>query len=189
MSKTNETSPSTGLVRASPAPEGYGTVTPWIIARDSGRLIDYLRAAFEAEEIARVLNADGSIGHAEVRIGGSIVMLFDAKETWPPTPSFLRLYVADADAVHARALAAGGTSVTAVTELFFGDKVGRVRDPAGNIWWIQAHVVDVNPTDMGQRAADPTFTAAMREVQESLDREMSARVRPDAASPRSLPMP
>ena len=158
-------------------PEGYRTVTPWIVSRDTARLMDYLKAAFGGEELARVANPDGSIGHAEMRFGDSIVMLFDAKEGWPPTPSFLRLFVADADAVCARAVEAGGSSVTKVTELFFGDRVGRISDPAGNIWWIQTHVADLSPAEMGKRAGEPKFAAAMREVQDSLDRELRRRDR------------
>jgi len=147
-----------------PVPEGYTTVTPWLISRDTARLIGYLKAAFDATELARVVLADGSIGHAEVRIGNAIVMLFDAKPDWPPTPGFLRLYVEDADAVHRRAVAAGGTSVTEVTHLYFGDRVGRVRDPLGNLWWIQTHVEDLTMEEMDRRLSDPTFTAAMEYV-------------------------
>jgi PhnB protein len=147
-----------------PVPEGYYTVTPWLISRDTARLIDYLKAAFGAEELDRFVNEDGSIGHAEVRIGDSVVMLFDAKPDWPPTPGFLRLFVDDARAAHRRAVAAGGTSVTEVTHLFFGDLVGRVRDPLGNLWWIQTHVEDVGPEEMQRRLSDPTFTAAMEYV-------------------------
>ena len=143
-----------------PVPEGYHTVTPWIISRDTARLIDFVRAAFGAEEIARIHNEDGTIGHAEFRIGDSVVMAFDAKEEWPNTPSFIRLYVEDGDAVYRRALEAGATSVTEMTDLFFGDRVGRVRDPQGNLWWIQARLEDLD---------------AMQRVQESLDRELGSR--------------
>jgi uncharacterized glyoxalase superfamily protein PhnB len=147
-----------------PVPDGYYTVTPWIISRDTAQLIDYVKEAFEAEEIARVVGEDGSIGHAEVRIGDSVVMMFDAKPDWPPTPAFLRLYVTDADAVHRHAVAAGGISVTDVTHLFFGDRVGRVRDPLGNLWWIQTRVEDVGLEEMEQRLDDPAFTQAMAYV-------------------------
>ena len=99
-------------------PEGYHTVTPWIISGDTAGVIDYLTNAFGAEEIARVVGEDGAIGHAEVRIGDSVVMMFDGKPDWPPTPAFLRFYVEDADAGHRQAVAAGGTSVTEVTHLF-----------------------------------------------------------------------
>lgn len=160
-----------------PVPEGYQTVTPWIIVRGAAEFLGYVREAFGGEEIDRVLNEDGSIGHAEVRIGDSMVMLFDAKEGWPDTPSFLRLYVEDGDAVHWRALAAGGTSVTEMSPLFFGDRVGRVRDPWGNIWWIQERVEDLAPEELARRAQEQTYLDAMRRVQESLDRELGGRAR------------
>jgi PhnB protein len=148
-----------------PVPEGYTTVTPWIISRDTAQLIDYATEAFDAEELARIVGDDGSIGHAEVRIGDSVVMMFDAKPDWPPTPGFLRLYVEDADAVHRQAVAAGGTSVTDVTHLYFGDRAGRVRDPLGNLWWIHTRIEDVSPDEMARRLGDPTFIKAMEYVQ------------------------
>jgi len=153
-------------------PPGYATVTPWVISRDTARLIDFATAAFGAEELGRVPGRDGGIGHAEVRIGDSVVMMFDALEGWPDTPAFLRLYVADADAAYRRALAAGATSVTEVTGLFFGDRVGRVRDPLGNIWWIQAHVEDVDPAELTSRPRDPAAMEALGYVESSLDTAM-----------------
>jgi PhnB protein len=120
-----------------PVPEGYHTVTPWIISRDTAGLIEFVVRAFGAEEIARIQDERGVIGHAEFRIGDSVIMGFDAKPEWPDTPAFLRLYVEDADAAHRRAIEAGATSVTEVTHLYWGDRVGRVRDPFGNVWWLQ----------------------------------------------------
>ena len=138
-----------------PVPEGYSTVTPWIISGDMSGLIEFVERAFGADEIARVHIEDGTIGHAEFRIGDSVVMAFDATEEWPDTPSFLRLYVEDADEVHRRALRraleAGATSVTEVTHLFWGDRVGRVRDPFGNLWWIQARAVESLDREFGNR--------------------------------------
>ncbi|MDP9843127.1 VOC family protein [Streptosporangium lutulentum] len=145
-------------------PDGYATVTPWLISTDTAKLMEYVKEAFDAEEIVRLVGDDGGIGHAEVRIGDSMVMMFDAKPDWPPTPGFLRLYVQDADTVHRRAVAAGGTSVTEVTHLLFGDRVGRVRDPLGNLWWIQTRIEDVTPEQMQQRFGDPTFVKAMEYV-------------------------
>jgi PhnB protein len=158
-------------------PAGYGSVTPWLISRDSAALIRFLESAFDAEEIAgsRMHNPDGSIVHVEVRIGSSIVMLFDSHESWPETPGFLRLYVEDADATYERAIESGATSVTEVTELFWGDRVGRVCDPLGNVWWLQSHVTDVPPDQMQARMKDPRMVEGMRYVQETLVDALGAR--------------
>jgi PhnB protein len=158
----------------SSAPPGYGTVTPWIISRDTARLIEFTKDAFGARELGRVSGPDGRIGHAEIQIADSVVMMFDAWDGWPDTPAFLRLYVADADDVYQRALTAGAVPVTTVTGLFFGDRVGRVRDPLGNIWWLQAHVEDVAPAELARRPADPAAAEALRYVETSLDEAMRA---------------
>lgn len=112
-----------------------------------------------------MVDEHGVVGHAEMRIGNAIVMMFDARPEWPATPAFLRLYVADADATHRQAVAAGGTSVTEVTELFWGDRVGRVRDPFGNLYWIQTRVADLTEEQMMARMNDPEFVRAMEYVQ------------------------
>ena len=159
-------------------PQGYYTVTPWIIARGAKQLIDFLEKAFDARETpgTRFHNPDGTIGHAEIRIGDSVVMLFDSRPEWPDTPGFLRLYVADADEVYQRALKAGARSVTEVAEHVFGDRIGRVCDPCGNIWWIQSHIEDVKPDEMARRMGRQNkYADAMREAQASLDRELAHR--------------
>jgi uncharacterized glyoxalase superfamily protein PhnB len=161
--------------RVLPIPEGYSTVTPWIVTRDTARLLDFMKQAFGAEELGRVYNEDGTIGHAEAKIGDAIVMAFDAKEEWPDTPCFLRLFVPDGDAVYQRALAAGATSVTEITSMFWGDRGGRVRDPLGNIWWIQTHVENVAPEEMEKRAREKEYLDAMQYAQGSFDREMRSR--------------
>jgi PhnB protein len=145
-------------------PEGYFTVTPWIISADTAQLLDFVTRAFDAEELGRVVLENGAIGHAEFRIGDSIVMAFDARPEWPDTPAFLRLYVEDGDAVHRQAVEAGATSVTEMTELAFGDRVGRVRDPLGNLWWIQSRIEDVDPEEMARRAGQPEYVDAMNYV-------------------------
>lgn len=154
-------------------PDGYSSVTPWVIVRGAAAFIDFLAEVFGALERGRMLGPDGSIVHAEVEIGGAVVMLFDARQDWPDTPSFLRLYLADADAAYARALAAGSKSVTRPTDLFFGDRVSRVRDPWGNLWWLHTHSADPDPQDLARLAADPQSVEAMRYVQESLERELA----------------
>ena len=151
--------------RIQAVPDGYGTVTPWIISRDTPALLDFLARAFDAAELARIANEDGSIGHAEVRIGDSVVMMFDGHPSWPDTPAFLRLYVEDGEATFRRAIAAGATEVTRMTEMFWGDLGGRVRDPFGNVWWIQQRLAEYTPEEMAERATRPDFVEAMRYVQ------------------------
>ena len=84
-------------------PEGYTTVTPWIIGHDTAGLMDWLTRAFDAVEVSRLVGPDGRIGHAEMQMGDAMVMMFDARPHWPPTTAFLRLYDPDADAVFAQA--------------------------------------------------------------------------------------
>lgn len=149
-------------------PDGYTTVTPWLISTDTAAELEFIRAAFDGEEVARVVGEDGTIGHAEIRIGSgdrsAIVLLFDAPANWPPTPCFLRLYVEDAEATYRRAQRAGATPVTEPTELFWGDKVGRVLDPLGNLWWIQQRVVELSAEEVEERIGRPEFVAAMEYV-------------------------
>jgi len=99
-------------------------------------------------------------------------MLFDLREGWPETPSFLRVYVEDADTVVRRALDEGATVVTEVTPLFFGESAGRVRDPWGNLWWIHERTEEVDPSEMETRMRDPAETERMRYVKEFLDRAL-----------------
>jgi len=158
-------------------PEGYTSVTPWIISLSSERLIEFMKTAFNAEEIqnSRVYNEDGSIGHVEVRIGNAVVMLFDAKKDWLPTPSLLRLYVEDGDKVFQKSVEAGAKPITQMTKLFFGDNVGRVKDPFGNIRWIQERVEEFkyeNFQELISKATAPEALEAMKYVQSTLDEEM-----------------
>ena len=119
-----------------PIPEGCSTVMPWIISRDTARLLDFMKQAFGAQELSRMYNEDGTIGHAEVKIGDSIVGGFDADEGWPDIPCFLRLYVEDADAVYQQALSAGAISVTEMTSLIWG---GQVVVVCASIWQRLVH--------------------------------------------------
>ena len=159
----------------STAPAGYTTVAPWIVTSDTGQLLDYITAVFDGVELARVPLEDGTIGHAEIRVGDTILLAFDQLPDWPAMPSLLRVFVADADAAIARAVAAGARVVTAPATHAFGQRGGRVRDPFGNIWWISAVVEDVAPEEGMRRLAEPQYAEAMRDAQETLDRELSGR--------------
>ena len=157
-------------------PAGKHAVTPYLVTKGVEKLLEFIAAAFDADIYLKVPNADGTIGHAEARIGDSVIMAFDAKPHWVDTPSFLCLYVADVDATYAKALAAGAVSVTAlVTSKIIGDRGARVRDPLGNIWWLQTHLEDVTPEEMARRFGDPTELAMMRQAQDSFEAEMDRR--------------
>jgi uncharacterized glyoxalase superfamily protein PhnB len=151
--------------RVRPIPEGYHTVTPFVIVKGAARLIDFMREAFGAQETGRVVGEDGAIGHAEVRVGDSVVMMFDSKQGWPVTPAFLRLYVEDCDATYRQAQQAGATSVTTPTNMPWGDRVCRVRDPLGNLWWIMTHIEDVSPEEEAKRWGQKEYLDAMQYVQ------------------------
>jgi uncharacterized glyoxalase superfamily protein PhnB len=145
-------------------PDGYHTVTPWMIsAGDTAQLIDFVVGVFDATELARV-HVGGVIGHAEVRVGDSVVMMFD-KPDWPRTPAFLRLYVADDAEVLRRAVERGASVVTEPTEMFWGDRVSRFRDPFGHLWWIHQRVAEPTEDELDQRLHDPEFVKAMEYVQ------------------------
>jgi PhnB protein len=148
-----------------PIPEGYYTVTPFIIVRGAAQLLDFMREAFSAVEMGRVTDEDGAISHAETRVGDSVVMMFDAKKDWPDTPSFLRLYVEDCNAVHQQALKAGAISVTEPTDVPWGDRVARVRDPLGNLWWIMTRMEDVDQAEIEKRYGEKKYIDAMQYVQ------------------------
>lgn len=145
-------------------PDGYHTVTPWMISPGTtAQLIDFVVGVFDATELGR-MGDNGSIGHAEVRIGDSVVMMFD-KPDWPRTPAFLRLYVADDAEVLRRAVERGATVVTEPTEMFWGDRVSRFRDPFGHLWWLHQRVAEPTEEELTRRLNDPEFGKAMEYVQ------------------------
>jgi PhnB protein len=148
-----------------PIPEGYYTVTPFVITRDSAKLLDFVKEAFGAQELGRVYSKDGSIGHAETRIGDSVVMTFDAKDGWPDTPAFLRLYVEDCDATYQQALNSGAAPVTRPTNTPWGDRACRVRDPLGNLWWIHTRIEDLSLKEIEKRWGQKEYIDAMEYVQ------------------------
>jgi uncharacterized glyoxalase superfamily protein PhnB len=145
-------------------PNGYTTVTPWIVSPDTARLLDFLAATFDAEEVARLTNPDGTIVHAEARIGDAVVLAFDL-DAATPTPAFLRVFVDDCADTFERACRAGAGVVTVPTELAFGAIVARVRDPVGNVWWLQQQLADVSVEDYAARSQEPRFAEAMAYVQ------------------------
>ena len=149
------------------------TVTPYVAAKGADRFLDFVEEVFTSEKAARVRNPDGTLGHAEIRVGDSVLMAFDSRPEWPETPAFLSIYVDDPDATVARALQAGATLVTEVTTVrIVGERGGRIKDPVGNIWWVQTRLEVLDEATVRERFADPAEVAVMRRVQESFDRQM-----------------
>lgn len=135
-----------------PIPDGYHSVTPYLVVQGAGKLIDFLKHAFDAEETFRLAQPDGRIGHAEVRIGDSVIMMADACTEWQPMSGTVHLYVNDTDATYKRALEAGATSLREPADQFYGDRSAGVQDPAGNHWFVATHKEDVAPEEMAKRA-------------------------------------
>jgi PhnB protein len=143
-----------------PIPEGYRTVTPYLVVEGAANVLDFVKQAFGAEEKFRMDTPDGKIGHAEVQIGDSIVMMGDAGAEHPAMPAMIHLYLEDCDATYERALAAGATSEREPTDQFYGDRSAGVRDSTGNLWWIATHVEDVPEDEMAKRIEAATAAQA-----------------------------
>jgi PhnB protein len=120
--------------------------------KGAAKLIEFIEAAFEGKEAFRMPMPNGEIMHAEVRIGDSVVMMNDLMGQ-PPTTASLFLYVSDVDSVYKKALKAGGIPVSEPADMFWGDRVARVKDQFGNQWSIATHKEDVPPQEMEKRAA------------------------------------
>ena len=118
-------------------PNGYNSVSPYLMATSAQAVIDFLKTVFDATELRRYDRPDGTIMHAEVKLDDTVVMIAQASEEWPGFPAWMHVYVADVDATYQRALAAGAESAM-VPEQKPGDsdKRGGVKDPSGNTWWI-----------------------------------------------------
>lgn len=138
---------------AKPIPDGYHTITPYLVVRGAAKTIEFAKQAFGAEfAFEPMKRPDGTIMHAELKIGDSRVMISDATEQHPATQSMLHLYVPNVDAIYQRAVAAGGTSAMEPSDQFYGDRGGSVKDPSGNHWYIATHKEDVAPQELKKRA-------------------------------------
>ena len=144
-----------------PIPDGYHSVTPYLIVADGAAAVAFYQQAFEAKVRMRLPRPDGRIAHAELRIGDSVIMLADehpeigalAPSTIGGTPVGLHVYLEDVDAVTAKAIAAGATLKRPVENQFYGDRLGSIIDPFGHLWHISTHIEDVSPEEIGRRAA------------------------------------
>ena len=135
-----------------PVPEGYHTVTPYLMVDDCDRQIAFLTAAFGATTKERMTGPDGSVAHAEVVIGDSHVMMGQGRDEWKAMPCMLYLYVPDTDSTYARAIEAGAESVQEPTDMFYGDRNAGVKDPLGNMLFIATHQEDLTPEELQKRA-------------------------------------
>lgn len=144
-----------------PIPPGMHALTPHIVCRGAAAAIDFYVKAFDAVDLARLPGPDGRLAHAMIRIGDSHLFLMDEFTEWGSlgpqslngSPIVLHLYVSDADATYARAVAAGAKPVMPLADMFWGDRYGRLVDPFGHQWSVATHVRDVSPAEMAAAAA------------------------------------
>ncbi len=136
-----------------PIPDGYRTVTPYLVVPGVAKLIDFLRQAFDAVETGRHTRPDGTVQHAGVRIGDSMVMMGEPENPSKAMPATICLYLEDADEAYRRAIEAGATSIREPSTQFYGDRTGGVLDACGNQWWVCTHVEDVSQEELERRAA------------------------------------
>ncbi|MGH2728893.1 MAG: VOC family protein [Actinomycetota bacterium] len=137
-------------------PDGYSSVTPYLVVEDAAGLIDFIKSVFGGNERMRMPMPNGGVGHAEVEVGDSLIMMSDSSSTDNNItfPGMLNLYVEDCDTVYKAALAAGAESAREPATQFYGDRNAVIRDPFGNTWSISTHVEDVPPEEMGKRMAE-----------------------------------
>lgn len=138
-----------------PIPDGYHTVTPYIVCNGAADVISFLKNAFDAKELCPPMTGpDGVVHHAELKIGNSHIMLSEACGEQKAMPAMIYLYVENVDKVYDQAIKAGGKSIKPVENQFYGDRSGGVSDSAGNQWWIGTHVEDVSLEELNKRAAE-----------------------------------
>ena len=144
-----------------PVPDGYHSVTPYLIVSGAALALDFYKRAFNAEEKMRLTGPDGKVGHAEIQIGDSIVMLADefpqmgavSPQTIGGTPVHFLVYVANVDACFQQALAAGAKAERPLQDQFYGDRSGTLMDPFGHKWTLATHIEDVTPEEIDRRMA------------------------------------
>jgi PhnB protein len=149
------------VAKVKPIPDGYRAVTPYLIVEGAARAIDFYKRVFGAKERMRMDAPGGRVGHAELELGDSVVMLADqspevgarSPQSVGGTPVHIMLYVEDVDATVQRALAAGARLERPVENKFYGDRTGGIIDPFGHVWYVGTHIEDVPPAEMGKRAA------------------------------------
>ncbi len=148
------------MTKAKPIPDGYHSVTPYLIIKGAADAIEFYKKAFGAAELFR-MDHEGKVGHAEIKIGDSPIMLADespemgykSPTALGGTPVSIMIYVDDVDTIFKQAIAAGGELQKAVQDQFYGDRSGSLKDPFGHVWHVATHVEDVSPEEMEKRMA------------------------------------
>jgi uncharacterized glyoxalase superfamily protein PhnB len=138
--------------KVKPVPEGYPTVCPYIVVPGVAKLIDFAKQVFDATEGHVSKRADGTVMHAEVKIGDSVIMMGEAPGGGKNFPAMLHLFMEDVDARYQRAIQAGAKSIREPADQIYGDRSAGVEDMCGNQWWIATHIEDVTPEEMERRA-------------------------------------
>jgi PhnB protein len=142
-------------------PDGYHSVTPYLVIDGAARAIDFYKRAFDAKELMRIPSPGDKIGHAEIKIGDSVIMLADehpemdarSPAHFGGSPISILIYVADVDRQFPQAIAAGGTELRPLTDQFYGDRSGTLKDPFGHTWHLSTHKEDVSPDEINRRMA------------------------------------
>ena len=143
------------IAKVKPIPDGFHTVTPYLIVDGAQKVIDFMQQALSAKhDHEPTLRPDGKIMHATLKIGDSMVMISDASEHAKAMPVMLYLYVPNVDAAYQLALKAGATSIMEPADQFYGDRSGGVKDTAGNSWFFGTHIEDVTPAELKKRSAE-----------------------------------
>ena len=132
-------------------PDGYHTITPYFVTKNSREFIEFLKKAFNAESVSISESPDAGVMHAEIRIGDSMMMLSEASESYPAVNGLIYLYVKDTDALYRQALEAGAESLMEPADQFYGDRNAGVKDPFGNTWWIGTHIENVSDEEIEKR--------------------------------------
>jgi len=135
-----------------PVPDGYNTVTPYLMIKGVERFTTFMADVFSATITEQLTQPDGSIGHTELRIGDSLIMLSEASEDRPAMPTMLHLYIENVDETFDRAIKAGARAISAPADQFYGDRSAGVVEPCGNTLWIATHIEDVPPAELKRRA-------------------------------------
>ena len=148
-------------IPVNPIPKGYHSVTPYLIIKDAARAIDFYKKVFDATELVRMADPSGKIGHAEIKIGDSMIMLADehaemghrSPQSLGGSPVGIHLYLEDSDSTVKKAVAAGAKLERPVQDQFYGDRSGQITDPFGHVWTVSTQKEDLSPEEMKKRMA------------------------------------